>query len=501
MKHEKLCDALSHVRDSYIQEASAPKKRFPWLGAVAAVLILGILLSGILSPAAPAQDPLLQSTLPAFTQPPQTTEPTQTEAPASFDSHLMLLAAGPDYPKLAPYPLDHNGDAHTAWWEDQRAIHNQPEGYGDNLKSYFGSLISQVLKGHGGENAACSPVNIYLALAMLTETAGGESRQQLLDLLQASDIEALREQAKNVWEGHYNDDGVTTSILANSLWLEEGYPCNEDTVSTLAESYYASVFRGDLGSEEVDIALRDWLNEQTQGLLQEQAGKLSLSDLSVMALASTVFYRVQWQNKFFPEKNTTEVFHSTTADVQTEFMNRQISYNPYFWGEHFGAVFLDLEDGGRMWLILPDEGYTPEMILEEAATFLASNPTSLNDPWADQKSVIINLSVPKFDISSYMELSQVIENLGVTDIFQPGVADFSPLFPEDDDGFIDQIKHAARVAIDEDGVTAAAFTVIDRCGAGMPPTDEMDFVLDRPFLFYIESQDGLPMFTGIVNQP
>ena len=29
----------------------------------------------------------------------------------------------------------------------------------------------------------------------------------------------------------------------------------------------------------------------------------------------------------------------------------------------------------------------------------------------------------------------------------------------------------------------------------------MDFVLDRPFAFVIESQDGLPLFAGIVNEP
>ena len=30
---------------------------------------------------------------------------------------------------------------------------------------------------------------------------------------------------------------------------------------------------------------------------------------------------------------------------------------------------------------------------------------------------------------------------------------------------------------------------------------EIDFILDRPFLFAITSQDGLPLFVGVVNQP
>ena len=94
----------------------------------------------------------------------------------------------------------------------------------------------------------------------------------------------------------------------------------------------------------------------------------------------------------------------------------------------------------------------------------------------------------------------MLKALGVTDIFVSGTADFSAILPKDDGGYIDQVKHAARVLIDEKGVTAAAFTVIARYGAAMPPEDEMDFTLDRPFLFIVESRDGLPLFTGIVNQ-
>ena len=57
------------------------------------------------------------------------------------------------------------------------------------------------------------------------------------------------------------------------------------------------------------------------------------------------------------------------------------------------------------------------------------------------------------------------------------------------------------VAIDEEGVTAAAYTVMMTCGAARPPEDEIDFTLDRPFLFLVTSQDNLPLFTGVVEQP
>ena len=59
-------------------------------------------------------------------------------------------------------------------------------------------------------------------------------------------------------------------------------------------------------------------------------------------------------------------------------------------------------------------------------------------------------------------------------------------------------EHAANLSIDEEGVTGAAYTDIGLCGAGMPPEEVVDFVLDRPFLFLVTSRDGSILFAGSV---
>jgi serine protease inhibitor len=35
----------------------------------------------------------------------------------------------------------------------------------------------------------------------------------------------------------------------------------------------------------------------------------------------------------------------------------------------------------------------------------------------------------------------------------------------------------------------------------MPPDEEVDFILDKPFLFAITSETGLPLFMGVVQNP
>ena len=421
--------------------------------------------------------------------------------------------AAPQYPQMAPYPDETrfsrpNGDfdsdgfnqVYDAWQADRRKQADQPKGYTDVLDGYLRAVIPQLLTGNSGENKVCSPINPYMALAMLAEVTDSESRQQILDLLGSESIEALRSQAASVWNANYSNDGAVTSILANSLWLNESVNFNQSTMDSLAKNYYASSFRGEMGSEEFNQALRDWINEQTGGLLEAQADGLSMDPETVMALASTIYYRAKWHSEFNEAGTEKGLFHLFSADgetVECDFMHKGGS-NTYYWADQFGAVALSLEGSGKMWFLLPDDGVAMDDLLadEQTMEFLNSNGN-----WENSKHLIVNMSVPKFDVVSDLDLRDGLNALGITGVFDATVADFSPMTSKVAEIFLSKADHAARVAIDEEGVTAAAYTVMMMAGAAAPPEEEMDFVLDRPFLFAITGADGLPLFVGVVNRP
>ena len=110
---------------------------------------------------------------------------------------------------------------------------------------------------------------------------------------------------------------------------------------------------------------------------------------------------------------------------------------------------------------------------------------------------MVNLSVPRFSVSGSTDLKNVLAAVGATDVLEADKADFSPLTAAEG-MFLSSAEHTARVEIDEDGVTAAAYTVLALAG-GMPPEEVIDFVLDRPFLFVITGFDGSLLFSGIVR--
>ena len=515
-EHDKLTQALEEVSDQYLAEAAGPRrKKFPWLEAVAGTLAAAMLLV-LLSPLALMAGGLWDGGRAA--DPAETPGSTQAYGEGSgianpsgwydsLDDFRLTVGrlSAPEYPEMVPYPNDaintnDNQGKYELWKTALKVQYSQPEGYEAGLSDFFARSIPLFL-GDPGENAVCSPLNIYMALAMLAETTGGESRTGLLSVLNAESIEALRTQAGHVWNAHYRTDGAAACLLANSLWLNEGYAFDQATVDALADSYYASVYQGALGSEAMNSALRAWLDVQTQGLLGEYSKNIELSSEDALALASTVFFQAKWDSKFWETHNTEGVFHSPGGDMDVTYMNKELTYGPYYYGEDYGAVRLDLEGAGvygsAVWLILPDEGYDPGDILESGHAL----NMILGNTQADSTQITVHLSLPKFDISAETDLREGLTALGLGDLFSEKEADFSGILRHADGARLSKASHAARVAIDEEGVTAAAYTVMATFGAAVPPEEEVYFTLDRPFLFVITSPDGLPLFAGVVNEP
>lgn len=425
------------------------------------------------------------------------------------------VLAVPVYPQMAPYPskdpyitkgggsadYERYSAALDAWEDDLNAMRNCFPESAEKLYPFFQESTREFLSDSGEKNRVYAPLNTYFALGMLAEITEGNSRSQILELLNADSVEELRSQAEDIWRSNYRDDSIVSNILGSSLWLNQNVRFNQSTLNTLAEHYFASTYRGEMGSSEFNDCFHDWLNQQTGGMLRKQAGSLKLESSTILALATTSFFKAQWDDEFLKGNTKEKVFHSPSGEITCDFMRGSDRDHAYYRGQHFSATNWGLEYAGQMWFLLPDEGVSPTDLLndEEAMSFLFSG-----SPWDKVESLTVHLSVPKFDVDSNYDLISGLENLGITDIFSSAASDFSPLTKQSKDLYISQVAHANRVKINEEGCSAAAYTVAMMAlgGAFVPdPQEEIDFTLDRPFLFAITNLDGLPLFVGVVQMP
>ena len=383
-------------------------------------------------------------------------------------------------------------------------------GLTDALAAYTLRTARQLAADGTEKNVVYSPANLYLALCMLAETTGGESRAQLLDLLGLSDVEQARASANAIWRNLYRDGARDKTLLANSLWLGERFDFHQDTVDTLAKDYYASTFSAPMGERATDDAIRDWINENTNHLLEAAASSLETDADTLMLLISTLYFKGSWASKFGAHNTREDVFTAADGTEQTvDFMHRTDARRVCYRGENFTAASLPFEDGTAMWFLLPDEGVSVQSILpDEKNVFVCIDApegtvqnTAFGPLLAREEYAEVHWSVPKFDVTSDLDLIPALQALGVTDVFEDGVADFSPL--TDTRAIVSAAEHAARVKVDEEGCEAAAFTVItaEATSALMDPLPVVEMNLNRPFGFLITGVTGLPLFVGLVNTP
>ena len=444
--NERLLEALEEISDRHIAEAARGIRRRSriWIRAAAAVLAAVLLLT--LS--RPARTPVSAEELvsPADYTPPK--DP-------SREWRASLNAA-------ADEAMTHSREFWTA---------------------SFREFLS------GGENTVWSPVNSYLSLAVLAQTASGSTRQEILDALGVDSIEVLQENVQTVWERVMLQNKWTTRTLANSLWLDDSLEYSEDNLEVLGQRYYSSVYRTDLENAEADI--NNWIDLKTDGFLNAQAAAPA-SGYRVLALASTIFVEDTWFENFDPEHNRTGKFHAPGGDVDCTFMAADLDTADYLRGEDYTAVILPTNGECSFWAILPDEGTTVSDLLDRGACLDAVLD-------GEPESAKITLTMPKFDIQSTLDLSDGLKNLGIRKAFSIFGGDFSDTLSLGGAPIsLGQVRQSARIVVNESGIRAGSGQFVDMIALGI--NEPISVTLNRPFLFVL-TLGKIPLFAGVVAQP
>ncbi|MCR4727643.1 MAG: hypothetical protein K5796_03200 [Lachnospiraceae bacterium] len=527
MKKEELFDAVTDINDEFIEEAGRTKIRkitriIRYAGNAAAVVIIGVIIlnqTGFRKDMAKNEfvaESVASTAAVANNEGDVMLDESKKQLDArNADSYTAGFIGDPNLVLPASVPISDalpqiEGDAYEPETGSEgtgitNAIPSSEDNVSTDKKSFAleketdpgvftANLLKNVFADFKGDNLTVSPINIYLALGILAETTDNNTRNEILSALNVSDIDELRIYCNKLWNDNYANEDVAVNILGNSLWLDDSVDYNYDTVSRISDLYHTSTFKGDMGSSALNDSLHNWMNSMTGNFLKEQTGNLNFSEEMITSIVTTIYFKDSWVNSFNKNSNTEDTFRGAEGNQTVTYMNAS-NRGTLYRGSDYTASSLSMNNGYSMLFILPDEGKAPEDLMKdgEALDFILS---SENAP--DGGHGIVNYTVPKFDISSQLELSKTMSALGVKDVFSEKTADFSPLTTERKDICVSSILHGARVKIDEDGCEAAAYTAIT-VGATAMPTETYDFILDKPFIFVIRNTDGEPLFVGTVN--
>lgn len=357
----------------------------------------------------------------------------------------------------------------------------------DINKEYLDKINSFTLKTskelfNKEDNYIYSPVSLYIALGMLTEGVQGSGYDELKSLLKFNELEDLRSNVKAIFETNYYNNSKGKANLANSIWIKKGFNVENDYLNTLTNNYYTEVYDttfDDLSKEEIC----GWINHYTENLINMKKENLSISPETVLMLINTIYFDNKWLNSFDPNKSFENTFYTSTEEVKANYMNHEVM-SSYYDGEKYVRCDDMFENGNTISYYLP-KGDTKLYELFDMDLF--------NDN--ELKIGEVSITVPKFEYKSHFDLIGPLKNMGVDKIFTS--ADFSKITKEDI--FVSGITQDAGIKFSEEGVKAAAVTVIsmDEEAAQMG----LYLKLNKPFIYIIKDSNNTPLFIGVINNP
>ncbi|MEV5156810.1 serpin family protein [Streptomyces sp. NPDC053728] len=328
-----------------------------------------------------------------------------------------------------------------------------------------------------GGGFVCSPAGLWLALTAVAAGARTGTGAELRDLLGVAGQEAagVVTEAAREW-------GRTEALdVATRVWNTA--PLHPEYERSLPDIPF-----GPVDAAEIDA----WVCERTRGLIDRLP--LDLGGDVALALVNVLALKAYWELSFDPAR-TRDVPFTDAAGACVPVATMHAPVPPGDVWTASGAQVVELRcrgeaDGAppaRVRFVLGEPGEQASQVLPSAWA-----PGESRVP-VDADAVICAL--PRFTLRTRVRVHEQLPALGVRLATDAGAADFSGLSP--DRLHLSEVVQEAVVKIAEQGVEAAAVTVVATRAAAPRQRTVRHIAFDRPFgVVVLDGSSDVPLFVG-----
>ncbi|KAF7082262.1 hypothetical protein CFC21_086137 [Triticum aestivum] len=364
-----------------------------------------------------------------------------------------------------------------------------------------------------GSNIAFSPLSLYTTLGLVAAGARGTTLDELLALLGASSSHEVAGFVRGLSATEPSGSvGGPLITYAYGVFHQKNMELTPAYLRTAAESYKAEIgaidFAQEGSREKTRKEINEWAAAATDNLIPEILPEGSLSDGSRLVLTNAIYFKGVWESRFpeaLTEHRTFYRLGGASAAIIVPFMTFYPGLHDLFVSYHkdFDVLKLPYKTGDgtarySMCVFLPHARGG----LRAMTNALAARG-SLLDHVPKHTIKVTKLLLPKFKLSFFCRLAEVLESLGLRQAFSKE-ADLSGLVERSVcDVRLDEVFHKAVVEVNEEGTKAVACTAVSgrrkQCARRVAPRE---FVADHPFAVYIvEEVSGAVVFAGHVLDP
>ena len=387
------------------------------------------------------------------------------------------------------------------------------EDFIDKLDAFAAKLTYEVYADSNKQSNICiSPVSVYMALALATECANGETRDEILNA-----VGVTYDEVKNftkVLYGFSNREYYYTNMLnnkkilafeelANSIWVDKNITLKEDGINNLANNFNCDLFSVNFKTSEGEKAINAYIKEKTHGIIDSD---IDLSPETLITLINTFYLKEVWNEDGDELKFTDKAYDFKNADGSVK--NTKLLQGYYFngniyEGEGYTSFYTRTDHGFDIKFILPTDGHTLDEVFTSENIY---NINNLEDyGYIDEENKLLHhtrVFFPEYKASFDGDLAEILKNdFGINKLFDFEQCDFSNA--TDEQLACDGVIHKCSIDVNDKGIEGAAVTVMPMAGAAGPLEgyEEVyhDYIVDRAFGFVITDSYGAVLFSGVVN--
>lgn len=343
-----------------------------------------------------------------------------------------------------------------------------------------------------GKNTLISPLSVLYALAMTANGADGETLVQMEQVL-GMDCDNL-----NSYMLAYLDllpeSKEYKMSLANSIWFKDdpNFIVEQSFLQTNADYYGADAYKAAF-DEGTRNDINNWVKENTDGMIPEIIDKIP--DEAIMYLVNALAFDAEWADVY--EEHQIREGRFTMEDGTRQDVDMMHSEEHKYLEDDLATGFIKYYKDRKYAFValLPNEDVSIAQYVDSLTG------EHLRDLLSDPQDVTVFATMPKFETEYDIEMSEVLQEMGMTDAFDWKVADFSRLGTYNVDGMnicINRVLHKTFISVTEQGTKAGAATAVEMVAEGAMEIEEFkEVVLDRPFVYIlIDCETNLPFFIG-----
>ena len=223
-----------------------------------------------------------------------------------------------------------------------------------------------------------------------------------------------------------NSNMNITLRSANAMFIEKTFDILPSHRQLIRKNFNSTIVNVDFvgSSEKVRQEINAWVEKRTENKIRNLLSPQSISSSTRLALVNALYMKTEWKSRFNPVETKREQFflHSgLTKDVR---LMHQRSVFPYVFSKEFDADIVELPFKGEvlsMMIFLPrDRGLSGMLRLESSLS-----AEVLKQVLKQLSKEEVKLSLPKFKVSSSINLKDILKRLGVSKAFEERDADFS----------------------------------------------------------------------------